>query len=207
MSFSRKLIAVPAASILAILASLLLSTGGVALAHGTTTVGDYTLVIGFHNEPVLQGQPNSLDLFVTNTKTNEKINGLEKTLNAEISFGKSKKQVTLEPQEDLDGAYQAEVIPTRTGDYTWHIWGDINGTPVDVSMTSSPTTFDSAAPLSDVSFPDAQPAAANLQASAASAAQAAQTAMIVGIVGVVLGLVGTALGFMGWRAGRGKPQS
>ena len=67
-----------------LLAALLIPfTASVASAHGHTEVGDYTLVIGFHNEPAYQGEPNGLDLFVTNTKTKENINGLADTLKAE----------------------------------------------------------------------------------------------------------------------------
>ena len=67
-----------------LLAALLIPfTASVASAHGHTTVGDYELVIGFHNEPAYQGEPNGLDLFVTNTKTKENINGLADTLKAE----------------------------------------------------------------------------------------------------------------------------
>jgi hypothetical protein len=193
-----------AAGIAAAGVSLLFAVNGAALAHGPVQVGDYTLIIGFHNEPVLQGEPNSLDLFVTNTKTGEKINGLEKTLKAEIIFGSHTREVELAPQEDQDGAYGAAILPTRTGDYTWHIFGDINGTRVDVKMTSSPTTFESITPKSDISFPDSEPALTDVQADAAAAAQSAQTAMILGIVGAVLGIVGTILGFMGWRAGQAK---
>ena len=65
---------------LLVAALLIPFTTSVALAHGHTTVGDYTLVIGFHNEPAYQGEPNGLDLFVTNTKTKENINGLADTL-------------------------------------------------------------------------------------------------------------------------------
>lgn len=184
--------------------SLLFALNGIALAHAPVEAGDYTLVIGFHNEPVLQGEPNSLDLFVTNTKTGKKINGLEKTLKAEIIFGSHTKEVELEPREDEEGAYGAAILPTKAGDYTWHIFGDINGTPVDVKMTSSPTTFESVTPKSDISFPDDEPATTDVQAASAAAAQSAQTAMIVGIVGAVLGLVGTILGFMGWRTGQAK---
>jgi len=68
----------------------MLTLSGVAQAHAPVEVGDYTLIIGFHNEPVLQGEPNSLDLFVSNTKTGEKINGVEETLQAEIIFGSLK---------------------------------------------------------------------------------------------------------------------
>jgi hypothetical protein len=167
-----------------------------ALAHGHTTVGDYDLVIGFHNEPAISGLPNALDLFVTNQKTGEKVNGLEQTLKAEIIFGSSKKELPIEPQEDQDGAYTAYLIPTQTGDYTWHIFGTINDTPVDVSMTSSPDTFESVEPQADYSFPNSDPV------SFSSGSVSAQTALIVGGVGVVLGLMGTIIGLMALQAAR-----
>lgn len=177
----------------------LFSTGGTALAHGQTQVGDYELVIGFHNEPAYQGEPNGLDLFVTNTKTNEKVEGLEKTLKAEIVFGASKKELTIRPQFGRPGDYTADILPSEVGDYTWRIFGKINDTPVDVSMTSSPETFGAVEPKSSVAFPAAEPTAAELKAEAASAAQTAQTALIVGSVGALLGLAGLAFGLMGMR--------
>src|SRR6266496_4366305 len=85
-------------------AALIPFTMSVALAHGHTTVGDYTLVIGFHNEPAYQGEPNGLDLFVTNTKTGEKVKDLADTLKAEIIFGSSKKELKVKPQWGQDGA-------------------------------------------------------------------------------------------------------
>jgi hypothetical protein len=181
---------------------LLFLVGSAALAHGQIEVGDYELEIGFHNEPAYQGEPNGLDLFVTNTKTGEKVNGLEETLQAEIIYGSSKKELALEPQEEQDGAYTAFLIPTATGDYTWHIWGEIEGTPVDVSMTSSPDTFGSVEPKAALAFPAAEPAAAELQAQAAAAMQTAQTAIIVGIIGALLAVGGLVVGFLGLRMAR-----
>src|ERR1700752_2890034 len=103
-----------------LLAALLISFSvSVALAHGHTTVGDYTLVIGFHNEPAYQGEPNGLDLFVSNTKTKENINKLADDLQEEIIFGSSNEQLTIKPQWGRDGAYTAYVLPTEKGDYTW----------------------------------------------------------------------------------------
>jgi hypothetical protein len=182
--------------------ALLLVAGGSALAHGQTQVGDYELEIGFHNEPAYQGEPNGLDLFVTNTQTGEKVNGLEETLQAEIIYGSSKKEVTIEPQDELDGAYTAFVLPTATGDYTWHIWGTIEDTPVDVSMTSSPDTFGSVEPKAALAFPAAEPSAAELQAQATAAAQMARMALVAGLVGVVLGAGGLIVGFLGLRTAR-----
>ena len=184
-----------------LLAALLVPFGAsVASAHGHTEVGDYTLVIGFHNEPAYQGEPNGLDLFVTNTKTEENINGLADTLNVEIIFGSSKKALTLKPQWGRDGAYTAYVLPSEKGDYTWHITGDIKGTPVDVSMTSSPDTFGSVEAKSEVAFPAAEATPAELQAQAAAAAQTAQMALIVGALGAALGVAGIVVGVLGLRA-------
>jgi hypothetical protein len=158
-------------------------------------VGDYELVIGFHNEPAYQGEPNGLDLFVTDLTTGEPVNGLEETLQAEIIYGASKQELTIEAQWGQDGAYTAYVIPTEAGDYTWHIWGEIEGTPVDVSMTSSPDTFSSVAPKNEVAFPAAEPTLNELR-------DQARLALTVGIVGAVLGLIGIVMGFLGMRAKR-----
>ena len=182
--------------------TLFLVTVRGTLAHGSTDVGNYELVIGFHNEPAYQGEANGLDLFVTNIETEEAVNGLEETLSVEIIYGSSNRELELRTQFGQEGAYTADILPTEAGDYTWHIWGDIEGTPVDVSMTSSPDTFSSVEPKSGVSFPNPEPASADLAAQAEAAAQSAQTALIVGIVGVVLGLAGSVLGFMGFRAAR-----
>ncbi len=181
------------------LAFLLLATILVALlvhsavfAHGMTTVGDYELEIGFHNEPVVVGMPNALDLFVTNAKTGEKVNGLQDTLQAELIFGASTKSFALEPQEGGDGAYTAYVIPAAVGDYTWHITGKINDTPVDVSMTSSPDTFNSAEEASMYTFPAAVNPSAGI----------ANTALLVGGAGLVVGLIGLAFGLAALQASR-----
>jgi hypothetical protein len=195
--FVRRLV-----SVLLFVALLVPFTASIASAHGHTTVGDYTLVIGFHNEPAYQGEPNGLDLFVSNTKTKENINGLADSLKVEIIFGSSKKELEVKPQFGRDGAYTAYLLPTREGDYTWHIWGDIKGTPVDVSMTSSPDTFGAVEAKSVVAFPAAEATPAELGAQAAAAAQAAQNALIVGIAGVLLGVAGIVVGFIGLRARR-----
>ena len=143
-----------------------------------------------YTEPPYVGQPNGLDLFVTNTKTGEKVNGLEGALKAEIIHGSSRRTLDVTAQDGVDGAYTADIVPTATGDYTWHISGTIQGTPVDVSMTSSPTTFNSVDAMASNEFPVVYPSATELQAQAAATAQTAQMALIVGIVGIVLGAAG-----------------
>ena len=60
---------------LLLIATLLLSVHTGATAHGQTEVGDYELEIGFKNEPSLQGEPNGLELFVTNKTTERESTG------------------------------------------------------------------------------------------------------------------------------------
>ena len=188
---------------LALLSTLVIAlfAAGAVSAHGKTTVGNYDLEIGFHNEPVIVGMPNSLDLFVTDSTTGKMVNGLETTLSAEIIFGASKKSLTIEPQDGVDGGYTAYIIPTATGDYTWHIFGKINDTPVDVSMTSSPDTFNSAETSSTYLFPAPGSAAPD---PAAQAAASANTALLVGAGGLVVGLIALVIGFVAMQSARRK---
>jgi hypothetical protein len=125
--------------------------------------------------------------------TNEPVNGLEETLRVEIIFGASKKELPIRAQFGQDGAYTADVLPTEAGDYTWHIWGDIEGTPVDVSMTSSPDTFGSVEPKSESAFPAAEPTLQELR-------DQTQLALTVGILGAVLGIIGITVGFLVFSA-------
>ena len=162
-------------------------------------------MIGFRNEPAYQGEPNGLDLAVTNKQTGEKVNDLANTLKVELIFGSSKKELEIRPQWGEDGAYTADVLPTEAGDYTWHIWGDIKGTPLDITMTSGPDTFGAVDAKSTVAFPAAEPTAAELQAQAAAAAQSAQLALLVGAAGAVLGIAGIMVGLLGMRARRPEP--
>jgi hypothetical protein len=120
----------------------------------------------------------------------------------EIIFGSSTKELLLEPQFGQEGAYTAYLIPTEAGDYTWRIFGTIEGEPVDVSMTSSPETFGSVEPKANSAFPRPEPALQDLDAEAGRAGQTAMIALVVGLVGLVLGIAGLVTGLMGLRAAR-----
>jgi len=187
---------------LALLAVALLSllAASPASAHGHITVGDYELVIGFRVEPAIQGEPNGLDLRVTNTQTGEPVTGLEETLRAEISFGGQTRPLELRAQWGQEGAYTADVLPTAEGDYTFRIFGDIAGTAVDESLTSSPDTFSSIESKAAIAFPAAEPTATELQSEIAAARQQATIALVVAGLGALLGLGGLAFGLSSRRA-------
>jgi hypothetical protein len=168
-----------------------------AYAHGHVEVGDYEIVIGWHVEPAYQGEVNGLEFFVTNMVTEEPVTGLEDSLQLAITYGSSTIELPVEAQWGQDGAYIGYAIPTVAGDYTAHIWGDIEGTPVDVSMTSGPETYGTVETKASISFPSAEPSLDELSAKA-------QNAMTIAIIGLVVGVAGVATGFVALRS---KPGS
>jgi hypothetical protein len=214
LTMSRMSLRASAAALLVL--SALCLTYAPALAHGHVEVGDYEITIGFYNEPAYQGDVNGIEFGVQNHETGDPIAGLEDSLKLEVIYGASKIELPVRAQFGQEGWYVGYLVPTAEGDYTAHIWGDIEGTEVDVTMTSSPDTFGSIEAKSSIAFPSADPTVGELDAqigsaneaaalaaqSARTAAQAAQTALIVGIVGALLGAAGIVVGVMGMRARR-----
>ncbi|MBN9392242.1 MAG: hypothetical protein J0I20_29665 [Chloroflexi bacterium] len=149
----------------AVVSALGLSTGA-ALAHETRDVdgGKYQLRVGFIDEPAYQGLQNGLELTVCNGQCSTKpdsngvlangVTGAFDTLKAEVIYGPSTMPLTLVAVPYQPGKYDAMFVPTRTGNYTFHISGTLNSDKIDERFTSSPDTFDSVQPLTVVQFPD-----------------------------------------------------
>ncbi|KAB8144939.1 hypothetical protein F8S13_03660 [Chloroflexia bacterium SDU3-3] len=175
---------------LAVLAGALLAPIAMptASAHGHLKAGDYELVIGFLNEPAYQGEPNGLDLRVTNEKTSQPVKNLEDTLKAELTYGGSKQEFAIHAQWGQDGAYTADVIPTKAGTYTWRIFGTIEGTPVDLSLTSGPETFGNVNAKATVAFPAAEPTSQDLLDQVAQARAIGITGIAVGAIALIAAL-------------------
>jgi hypothetical protein len=188
---------------------LILATASAASAHEHREVGEYELTVGFSNEPALAGEPNGLSLAVQAGHGDEgtPVEGLEETLQAEISFGGETMPLELRASFGEPGAYTADVIPTETGAYTFRIFGTIEDMQVDESFTSGPETFSEVESTDAISFP--APAAGEEGATSAEdakdTADSARTLAIIGLVAGVLGLIagGSALAMaMSARAAR-----
>lgn len=185
-------------------ASLLTALVGSAAAHVDVDVGDgqYVMEIGFRDEPALQGQPNAVFIAVEKYGTGgtEPVDGLAGTLQAEVSRDGVTKTIPFVPMGE--GKYEAPFVPTATGDYTFRVFGDIEGNAVDESVTSGPQTFNSVDPLTAHEFPPAttgNEAQAELTAAQDAAAQARTFAIVALVVGVVA-LIAALL--MGMRSRR-----
>ncbi len=168
-----------------------------AAAHEPRTVGDgnYTMTVGFLNEPAYLGLANGLYLKVVQIGgANAPVEGLQITLQGEVIFGGSTMPLTLTPIEDSPGEYVSRFIPTRIGDYTFRITGTIGEQPIDQEFRSSPDTFDSIQPAAAAQFPDPVPAGSDLAAAIDSAADDAESAGTLALVGIGIGAFGTLLG-------------
>lgn len=181
-----------------------------ALAHEKRLVDNkYAFVVGFLDEPAYAGVKNSLDLTICNGKqcnytvtdgqrvVSNPVNDADKTLQVEVSMGGSTPlSLTLEPRWANPGKYNAFFMPTKTGDYTFHIHGTLNSDTIDEKFTSSPTGFSAVQavkvyPVSttDQSQQNSSQVAA-LQDQVKNAQDSAHTATTLGIAGLSVGILG-----------------
>jgi len=135
-----------------------------AAAHETRMVGPYTFVVGWVSEPAVAGQSNGLDLTVTETAGGKVVEGLEKTLTAQVITGGGAKTRTLElaPDGDQPGHYTSGFVPTRVGDYTFHLSGMAGTTKIDEKFESGPNRFDPVTDIVGLEFPDQVPSTGDL---------------------------------------------
>ena len=168
---------------------------GLAAAHEERTVGNYGFVVGFIDEPVYTGQKSGLELLITQGDT--PIEGLEATLQATVTFGDGTRDLALEPRFGEPGWYESVFFPTAAGPYTFRIFGDVEGTTIDESFTSSPDGFSEVQEVTGGQFPVTLPAAGDTARDARDGAAAAGTAtiaLIVGGAGLLAGLIALGLG-------------
>ena len=192
-----------------------------AMAHERREVGPASFVVGFLNEPAFEGQANAASIRITSTDARvEPIEGLEETLEIEVTHTSTGESVTteLETRFGDPGHYVFHFVPTAPGQYSFRVFGEINGTTVDETFISGPGTFDNVDSLADIQFPiklaaarevenaarGAQEAAIQATVDAERAGSTATLALVVGIVGTVVGVAGVAVGAWGLQTARKK---
>lgn len=188
---------------------------GAALAHERRTVGKYNFVMGFIGEPAILGQPNGIDLRITDASTSEPVTGAEKTLKASIAFGGGQaKEFALRARFGQSGGYTTDLIPMRSGTYLFNFTGDINGQAVNEKFESGPGRFNDVQAATDLQFPEVVQSPAELQRSlteantrATAAVAAAGQAQMFAFAGIGLGLLGVALGGMAFMNRRKEPEA
>jgi hypothetical protein len=198
-----------------------------ASAHEERPVGPVQLTVGWVSEPTFTGFPNGVQLFL-NDSAGAPITDLGDSLKVEVSLGEEKTgPLALEPAfgEDFGtpGEYNAHLIPTRPGAYSFHFTGSVRGQNIDETFSGSeehgegfsivedpkeeafPAKDPSTAELSqklDRLEPRLEQAQQQLAASTNDADDAKSSASTATILGVVAMVVAVALGGGAFLAGR-----
>ena len=142
--------------------------GGQVFAHEQREVGDtgqFHFVVGFLNEPAVQGEVNAISVRITRNDPDaspaaegdavvlEPITGLEASLTFEIIYEDQTAELPVETVWQEDGHYVAYVIPTQPGTYSFRISGEIEGVVIEEVFTAGPETFSEVTPRTDLEFP------------------------------------------------------
>ena len=161
-----------------------------AAAHERRTVGPYTFVVGWIVEPAFVGQLNALDLTVTETATTKAVEGLEKTLKADLitGGGAATTPLTVATRFGLPGKYQGQVLPTKVGDYTFHITGTVGPMTIDEKFESGPGRFGAIEDIAALQFPSKVPSNADLAAKLDDANRKLTVAIAFGALALVIAL-------------------
>jgi len=112
-------------------------------AHTIDSVGDYRVEIGWMNEPVVSGETNAIEFYVSPLESDLEledqifkngISGLKKTIKIQLVYKDESIKLPLSPDHDIPGKYYAFINPTVSGFYQANIMGTIIDTPISLSM-------------------------------------------------------------------------
>ena len=123
---------------------------GIAYGHTVDVVGEYRVEIGWMNEPVVSGETNAIEFYVSpliacpeipealkcaeSQKFQNGIPDLRKTVKMELIFKDENIMLPLSPDHNIPGKYYAFVNPTVSGFYQANILGTIVDTSISLSM-------------------------------------------------------------------------
>jgi hypothetical protein len=183
-----------------------------AMAHEHRGVAGHEVTVGWLGEPTFAGFKNGVQVFVNEPAGPGREEGPpveDADLQVEILFGGRDAQesigpMPLEPAFESPGEYHAAVIPTRPGQFTFHITGAIDDEgDTDEFFTSGPDTFSDVEDPVELEFPAQDPTNGqladaisglqarnlDLEASLASARDDADQARLLAIVGIAVGVI------------------
>jgi hypothetical protein len=203
-----------------------LALAGPAGAHEERLVGGsdgLRMTVGWRDEPAFAGTRNAVEVTL-GTAYGRPLDDAEEGLTVQVVYGgraSAPMTIAAAPAPAPAGEYATPLIPTRPGPYTFRFRGTVDGTPVDESFTSSPTTFPAVEEDAAISFPVADPSRGQMaqrldrlgsrlddaSGRAADASGAATRATILAAVGAGLGAFGLGMMVSSRRRERvGAPQ-
>lgn len=126
------------------------SSIGLAYGHTVDAVGEYRVEIGWMNEPVVSGETNGIEFYVSplipcpnisepikcaeSQEFQNGVEGLKKTVKMQLIYKDESITLPLSPDHNISGKYYAFVNPTVSGFYQANMLGTIEDTPISLSM-------------------------------------------------------------------------
>jgi len=122
----------------------------IAYGHTVDAVGEYRVEIGWMNEPVVSGETNGIEFYVSplipcpeipeamkcaeSQEFQNGVPGLKSTVKMKLIYKDESITLPLSPDHNIPGKYYAFVNPTISGFYQANILGTIIETPISLSM-------------------------------------------------------------------------
>ena len=128
---------------LVLLLLIIPSLAGIVYGHTVDSVGEYRVEIGWMNEPVVSGETNGIEFYVSPLEPDldlkdqvfkNGITGLKKTIKIQLIYKDESITLPLSPDHNISGKYYAFINPTVSGFYQANILGTIEDTPISLSM-------------------------------------------------------------------------
>ncbi|MCV0410739.1 MAG: hypothetical protein K5783_07845 [Nitrosopumilus sp.] len=119
------------------------SITGITYGHTIDSVGEYRVEIGWMNEPVVSGETNAIEFYVSPLEPGLELkdqvfkNGitdLKKSIKIKLIYKDESITLPLSPDHNIPGKYYAFINPTISGFYQANILGTIEDTPISLSM-------------------------------------------------------------------------
>ena len=149
---ARRSAAALAAAAVALAAAAFAAAPALPAAHAHTidAVGEYRIEIGWMNEPVVSGETNGIELYISplapcpsidvpmdcaaSQEFADGIGGLEDDLQVQLVYRGEKIWLPLSADHNTEGKYYAFVNPTVSGYYQANLIGELPTTRVSLSM-------------------------------------------------------------------------
>jgi hypothetical protein len=151
---------------------LTIAVAGTMQAHVLKEFGTYSVALGWSVEPTYVGQINAVQVVVKDKQGKAVTDLADGDLKVVVGVGGQQSAALplinkFDPDTGLGiaGDYEAPLMPTAPGDYTFHLTGTIHGQAVDETATSSDSTFNSAVEATDVQFPNKLPSLSEIATS------------------------------------------
>lgn len=98
-------------------------------AHKEIQVGNYTLEVGWEEEPPLVNMRNNVVLYVYENES--AVRNAMKDLSTSINYGGVSKELNFVPSEESAALYLGELLPSQLGTYSLNLTGTIGTQPIN----------------------------------------------------------------------------